>query len=289
MYREPLATNKPKQKSASQPDPLGPARSAVQRRHSRRPPNYALRSELGRSITTDERPGTESLRGERSNAASSRSNGLSDDENLSPLVETSGNESSTPLQEHSELEHRDRESEWTDLHELLSRYRAGLMEAGPMLPGWLRRSRALRHLARSPNTSSDVTRGFLRVPNPYRESSPPIRGATQEQLRQVLRTARRDYRRRGLTQEEIDGLGDRHRSPTPEDDSWETLRTTITPDERLPSVHSSFTSTDTLSTPDSPRYNSASFPINRNCAVCTVLRIYSFIEEFGLEEESNTL
>ncbi len=40
----------------------------------------------------------------------------------------------------------------------------------------------------------------------------------------------------------IDGLGDRRRSFSPEDDSWETLLTTITPDERLPSVHSSFTS-----------------------------------------------
>ena len=40
----------------------------------------------------------------------------------------------------------------------------------------------------------------------------------------------------------VDGLGDRRRSFSPEDDSWETLLTTITPDERLPSVHSSFTS-----------------------------------------------
>jgi len=40
----------------------------------------------------------------------------------------------------------------------------------------------------------------------------------------------------------IDGLGDRRRSPSPEDNAWETLLTTITPDERLPSVSSSFTS-----------------------------------------------
>ena len=40
----------------------------------------------------------------------------------------------------------------------------------------------------------------------------------------------------------LDGLGDRRRSFSPEDDAWDTLLTTITPDERIPSVHSSFTS-----------------------------------------------
>ncbi|MCJ1400782.1 hypothetical protein MMC11_003990 [Xylographa trunciseda] len=39
-----------------------------------------------------------------------------------------------------------------------------------------------------------------------------------------------------------DGLGDRRRSFSPEDNTWETLLTTITPDERLPSAESSFTS-----------------------------------------------
>lgn len=44
------------------------------------------------------------------------------------------------------------------------------------------------------------------------------------------------------TQSHVDGLGDRRRSFSPEDDAWDTLLTTITPDERVPSVHSSFTS-----------------------------------------------
>ncbi|MCJ1469896.1 hypothetical protein MMC07_008540 [Pseudocyphellaria aurata] len=47
---------------------------------------------------------------------------------------------------------------------------------------------------------------------------------------------------RAATAENIDGLGDRRRSFSPEEDSWENFVTTITPDERLPSVHSSFTS-----------------------------------------------
>lgn len=48
-------------------------------------------------------------------------------------------------------------------------------------------------------------------------------------------------------QQSIDGLGDRQRSLSPQDDNnendtWETLLTTITPDEHLPSADSSFTS-----------------------------------------------
>ena len=40
----------------------------------------------------------------------------------------------------------------------------------------------------------------------------------------------------------VDGLGDRERSFSPDDDQWETMLTTIPPDERVPSTHSSFTS-----------------------------------------------
>ncbi|KAL8795700.1 MAG: hypothetical protein Q9195_001938 [Heterodermia aff. obscurata] len=43
-------------------------------------------------------------------------------------------------------------------------------------------------------------------------------------------------------QSHVDGLGDRRRSFSSEGDGWDTLLTTITPDERVPSVHSSFTS-----------------------------------------------
>ena len=40
----------------------------------------------------------------------------------------------------------------------------------------------------------------------------------------------------------VDGLGDRSRSFSPEEDAWDTLLSTMTPDERVPSMHSSFTS-----------------------------------------------
>ncbi|KAL9607009.1 MAG: hypothetical protein Q9167_008035 [Letrouitia subvulpina] len=49
---------------------------------------------------------------------------------------------------------------------------------------------------------------------------------------------------RTRARDDLDGLGDRERSlsPEPEEDSWETLLSTVTPDEHLPSLHSSFTS-----------------------------------------------
>lgn len=47
---------------------------------------------------------------------------------------------------------------------------------------------------------------------------------------------------RGQEQNNLDGLGDRQRSFSPEDDAWETLLTTIPPDERIPSTFSSSTS-----------------------------------------------
>lgn len=48
--------------------------------------------------------------------------------------------------------------------------------------------------------------------------------------------------RRRHHQSNFDGLGDRERSFSPDDDQWETILTTIPPDERVPSAHSSFTS-----------------------------------------------
>ena len=46
----------------------------------------------------------------------------------------------------------------------------------------------------------------------------------------------------GHSQDSLDGLGDRERSFSPDEDQWQTMLTTIQPDERVPSQHSSFTS-----------------------------------------------
>ena len=60
----------------------------------------------------------------------------------------------------------------------------------------------------------------------------------------------------GQPQSHIDGLGDRERSFSPDDDQWETMLTTIQPDERVPSAHSSFRSA--TATASSLSSNSAS-------------------------------
>lgn len=57
--------------------------------------------------------------------------------------------------------------------------------------------------------------------------------------------------RRANREPVVDGLGDRQRSPTPDDhenDAWETLLTTITPDASLPSADSSFNSASASAT-----------------------------------------
>ena len=62
-------------------------------------------------------------------------------------------------------------------------------------------------------------------------------------LRRMSRRSEEPVRAgRAHPQNNMDGLGDRERSFSPDDDQWETMLTTIQPDERVPSTHSSFTS-----------------------------------------------
>lgn len=65
---------------------------------------------------------------------------------------------------------------------------------------------------------------------------PPLRRVGRRSTLEPSRASRE------ATTDNVDGLGDRRRSFSPEEDYWENFVTTITPDERLPSVHSSFTS-----------------------------------------------
>lgn len=89
-------------------------------------------------------------------------------------------------------------------------------------------------------------------------------GPVEERMRETrARPPRPRSRREEVDQQRsaIDGLGDRLRSTSPDDerdDAWETLLTTITPDASLPSTDSSFTSAAALSAnptraPGSPR------------------------------------
>jgi hypothetical protein len=86
-----------------------------------------------------------------------------------------------------------------------------------------------------------------------------------------------------LAREDVDGLGDRRRSFTPEDESWETLLNTITPDERLPSVHSSFTSTGVEFSSIASDSTVMSSPTIETSGVCSLVCENSESEESEIE------
>lgn len=85
---------------------------------------------------------------------------------------------------------------------------------------------------------------------PSLSSFPPegfeVVGSTVPLLRRVGRRSVNEANRTMHHDTTVDGLGDRQRSMSPDDDAsndaWETLLTTITPDDNLPSADSSFAS-----------------------------------------------
>lgn len=113
-----------------------------------------------------------------------------------------------------------------------------------------------------------------------------LRSQTYRRARHLLNDpgSNRDLSRQGL-----DGLGDRRRSFTPEDESWETLLTTITPDERLPSVHSSFTSTDIGSSSVPSGSTAISLPMVEMSGVSHLLCDNDGSEESGTESERHIM
>ena len=104
-------------------------------------------------------------------------------------------------------------------------------------------------------------------------------------LRRLGRPARAISRRARMHhhQSNLDGLGDRERSFSPEDDQWETMLTTIPPDERVPSAHSSFTSATTSST--SPYSNPTSSYGTMTTATSTSTEIEACPAEYSDSED----
>lgn len=101
------------------------------------------------------------------------------------------------------------------------------------------------------DTSGPSARTGTRSPPPAVERPPvqmtedgPAPGVRY--LRRVGHRSVSDSNGTASSQQGIDGLGDRQRSASPDDDdlgnAWETLLTTLTPDPNLPSAESSFTS-----------------------------------------------
>ncbi|KAI9827048.1 MAG: hypothetical protein M1819_007040 [Sarea resinae] len=88
----------------------------------------------------------------------------------------------------------------------------------------------------------------------------------------------------------LDGLGDRERSISPEDDSWETLLTTIAPDSHMPNANSASTSTSTSADASTQYSNSSS-----NSLLTTLTSSSDALEPFHIcdgssdsEEDSET-
>ncbi|BDD56352.1 hypothetical protein MPDQ_001999 [Monascus purpureus] len=116
------------------------------------------------------------------------------------------------------------------------------------------------HSSISSQPPPDATRAqsFPRVDGPEDDTTAPTVP--------LLQGARPRPDNRGTRQRReplVDGLGDRQRSLSPDDenDAWETLLTTITPDANLPSAESSFASGSVSATTDLPRLGVRRSPI----------------------------
>jgi hypothetical protein len=80
-----------------------------------------------------------------------------------------------------------------------------------------------------------------------------------------------DRSRRRLRQAQLDGLGDRDRSPSPPGaDSWDTLLTSITPDPQPPSANSSFASTSAAAAAASSSSGSGSGPASASTSMTSL-------------------
>lgn len=213
MYREQVAANELKQKSSSQSNPLGPARSAIHRRRTRTPPRFILDFATGNVQVHDDSRMHEAVVSEQ----------MSDEEFLPSFFVT------------TDIGHSAREPE-------------RITQNGDSLPAVASRS-----------VVSRVAFPQIRRPRGPRESLGPSR-AQRSQGSRGDRTV--------MVQENVDGRGDRPRSHTSEDYSWEVLHTTIAPDERLPSTHSSFASTGSFSTSDLNRATAARTPTFQPCVFC---------------------
>lgn len=326
MYREP-PTKKTKQKSPSQTDPLAPARSAVQRQRPRRSSSHLSRPEPSLFIPFEERLESELLREARLNGTPLPPNRPSEFEifrsaleaRLSPRMHenvereyrSNDFEGLTGVRGTSSTHEADPILSGDDSRfmtmRVIHRYPNISSDDSEGLPASLngdgesftpisreaqRQIRLITRMARHRYRRRDLPRA---EGDSLGDRRPDLARAEVDSLGNHRRDLSRvevdslSVRRRDLALEEVDGLGDRRRSVTPEGYSWETLHSTITPDERLPSVHSSFTSTDALlSTSDPTPHTTVSHPTNRNRAVCTILSIHSFIEESASEEGSDT-
>ena len=118
------------------------------------------------------------------------------------------------------------------------------------------------------------------------DSLPPLRRTGPEDDDETRRAAvQQQYNRsQGLRarQDALDGLGDRQRSYSPDDDTWETMLTTIPPDERVPSANSSFTTASASANSRSSNSATSSYG-----TLVTVPSIYTDVEACPAESSDS--
>ncbi|XXH04222.1 Protein kinase of the Mitotic Exit Network [Hypoxylon texense] len=96
-------------------------------------------------------------------------------------------------------------------------------------------ARAVTEAARADTEAVDILSIAQRMARRAGRAERAVERAMNPHTSQVLRSTRRTHARN------VDGLGDRDRSPTPESDAaWNTLQSTLTPDPQPPSAGSSF-------------------------------------------------
>ncbi len=252
-------------KEQAKPNPITEARSSIRRR-----PPYARRR------TPPSREPTQRPRLEREPAPSVGFNGLregrqSENRTVPPVATLLESASDTRARASSRLRaHRLRNRE-RDEPDALGRSERGA-QAHHDLPeewenwtqvqrqDWLSMSTIARdresYASASPRSTSSRSTSRPRNPNAYRMRWSPMpaqRDAAQIDSLFVPVSESRSERDGASPrvshplssswppQPQINGLGDRNRSPTP-GDGWETMRATIAPDAHLPSADSSFTS-----------------------------------------------
>lgn len=263
MFREP--TEAPK--SSAVKDPSAAARSAIRRQASVRgrpgsrfrPSAYGApyRSPFPRSIADEIEREVDGL-GFRMRSPLSHSNAVDESASIiaaltDPARRVAGQRTLNDVDTHRHPDRHLRRPRDTELHDYRDRSASGEGSGGlqhaeflPFTPRFAPAIAFHSTISAHPPPAYAVRSSASRLDIPGDDPGshiPLLRRVGQRSVNEARRTNREPV---------VDGLGDRQRSLSPDDDpghdAWETLLTTITPDTNLPSADSSFTSASVSAT-----------------------------------------
>ncbi|PGH22922.1 hypothetical protein AJ80_02971 [Polytolypa hystricis UAMH7299] len=269
LHYEPPAS---RSDSNAKRDPTAPSRSTIRRhriirhptlrnrtgtvdsRHSRRSPTFQISEQFDRDARLEPRLGQHSSRNSSSLGGESRLDWPPVPSSMSSIERRElGQRLVRDALRYASPGRRMRIPRESSLRFEMSNNPGSTMDSHPPLPGRPTSFRFHEHPPFSPrfapayptlNQSSDVINSTSSTARPTERSNP------QHTTRARTGAGPEDYGHvsyRVPHHLQLDGLGDRERSLSPSDESdehdpWETLLTTIRPDDNLPSADSSFTS-----------------------------------------------